>query len=267
MAKPSGIVTLLTDFGTRDPYVGVMKGVVLGVLPTARLVDLGHDIAAQSVVEANFALHGAYPYFPAGTVHVVVVDPGVGSDRRILCVRAHDQTFLAPDNGVLTGIIGPGAAIRSVAEKRLFRCADVSRTFHGRDIFAPVAARLAAGLDPDEVGPAVSDPILLARPLPMHTDAGGIAGEIIHIDAFGNLISNVRECDVLQLEPNRRFVVFRGQKIGYPAESYAQSEKGRPLAILDSFGYLEIAVNRGSALEHFNASLGDRLAIGAEPTA
>ena len=256
------LLTLLTDFGHRDPYVGVMKGVILGIAADARIVDLTHEISPQDVAEANFALHGAWPYFPPETVHVVVVDPGVGSKRRILAARSHGMTFLAPDNGALTGILEPAATIHEVADENLFRGGEVSNTFHGRDIFAPVAARLAAGLPIEQVGPAVTDPMTLERPAPQPTADGGLVGAVIHVDSFGNLISNIRGKDVAALPSSARSVNFRRTELGPPVNSYASVDIGNPLAIIESFGFLEIAINGGSAERHFNASVGDPLRVG-----
>ncbi|MBI4880648.1 MAG: SAM-dependent chlorinase/fluorinase [Planctomycetes bacterium] len=260
--KEPGIITLLTDFGLHEPYVGVMKGVILGICPEACIVDLTHQVEAREVMEANFALHGAFPYFPAGTIHVVVVDPGVGSSRRILCARSRGMTFLAPDNGVLTGVFQPGDEIRAVTNGRMFLGGPISHTFHGRDIFAPVAARLLAGARFADVGGPVSDPVTLDLPQPVRQRSGSLMGTIIHIDQFGNLISNIRKHDVEALPENARVVSFRGQEIGRLVESYASVERGAPLAIVDSFGFLEIAVNSGSAAKHFNGARGDPLHLG-----
>lgn len=262
--KRSGICTLVTDFGWRDPYVGVMKGVILGRAPQARIVDLCHEIPPQDVASANFALMGSWSYFPPGTVHVVVVDPGVGSSRRILCAEAGGHVFLAPDNGVLSSIIDPSGAIHAVEDRSLYLCEDVSNTFHGRDIFAPVAARLVSGMPVEDVGSRVTDPTLIERPVPHATPDGGLVGEVIHVDAFGNLITNIRGPDALAMR-ERASVVFRGQDLGPPVDSYAAVEPGSPLAIVDSFGFLEVAVNRGSAALHFNASTGDPIRLQPKP--
>lgn len=262
MSNGSPLITLLTDFGHLDPYVGVMKGVILARCPGARVVDLTHEIDAQEVGEANFALRGSHPYFPPGTIHVVVVDPGVGSTRRILCARSHGMLFLAPDNGVLTGVVGEQDEVRLVENRTLFRDEKVSNTFHGRDIFAPVAAHLAGGGAFEEVGPATGGLVELDLPRPVPQQDGGLLGAVIHVDRFGNLITNIREDDLESLEDGCRNVTFRGQQIGNPVDSYAAVPHGAPLAVVDSFGFLEIAVNSGNAAKHFNAERGDALRLG-----
>ncbi|MFH0945658.1 MAG: SAM-dependent chlorinase/fluorinase [Planctomycetota bacterium] len=261
MTSPSGIITLLTDFGLMDPYVGVMKGAILGVFGQARIVDLTHEIPAQQVAEANFALRGSFAHFPQGTVHVVVVDPGVGSDRRIVCACSEGMTFLAPNNGVLTGIVRRGDPVFEVVNRELFLGGSISQTFHGRDVLAPVAAHLASGTPPEQVGPAFSDLLRLDLPEPSHADPDTILGQVIHVDRFGNLITNIRVEDLLELEEETVSVTFRGQEIGQPVDSYAAVPTGATLAVVDSFGFLEIAVNRGSASNHFNATRGDRLKV------
>lgn len=256
------VYTLLTDFGHKDPYVGVMKGVLLGLDPSARIVDLTHEVGAQNLREANFALHGAWPYFPAGTIHVVVVDPGVGSERRILAARFRDQTFLAPDNGVLTGIIdAPGVVLRSVENAALFRPGPISRTFHGRDIFAPVAAHLGSGVAFEELGQAITDPQRLDLPCCTSRADGSLSGRIAHVDAFGNLITNVKEETLRAVGREIVSIELLGRRLTKPRDSYAAVEPGQPLSIIDSFDYLEIAVRGGSAASHFNAGVGDEVRI------
>lgn len=262
MSGRSGIVTLTTDFGLEDPYVGVMKGVMLGIAPSLRIVDLTHAVPPQDVLEANFALVGSYRWFPEGTVHVTVVDPGVGSGRRILCLRAHGSFFLAPDNGVLTGLLGEGGELREVKAEELFVGPRISNTFHGRDIFAPVAARLALGLEPARLGPRVDDPVIFERPEMRRLPDGSLVGAVIHVDRFGNLITNVRGDDLEALPEERRRVTFLGRDIGRPVAAYAAVPAGEPLAIVDSYGFLEIAVNGGDARSHFNASIGDPVRVG-----
>lgn len=256
----SGVVSLLTDFGHKDPYVGVMKGVILSLWAEARLVDLTHEIGAQDVASANFALRGAWRFFPPGTIHVVVVDPGVGSRRRILCVQSGGHLFLAPDNGVLTGVIESADVVRAVEDEALYRDRTVSNTFHGRDIFAPVAARIGAGISPAAVGGEVSDPFLLTRPEPCPAADGTLVGSVLHVDAFGNLITNIQDHHLADLGGHAR-VTFRGVELGAPVSSYAAVAPGAPLAIMDSFGFLEVAINTGSAARHFNGSVGDPVRV------
>lgn len=254
------IISLLTDFGTRDVYAGVLHGVIAGIAPRARVIDLTHGIAPQDVFEAAFQLDAATPYLPEGTIHVCVVDPGVGSSRRILYARTRRATYLAPDNGLLTRVLDreQRVELRSVENRALF-LPDVSRTFHGRDVFAPVAARLALGLDPRELGPEVHDPALLRLRPERGLAPGAVRGEIIHIDRFGNLITNLR--------PGAHAADVRGARVlnteheGPVRASYADVRDGAPLLIISSTGLLEVAVRGGSAQEHFHARRGDPVEV------
>jgi S-adenosyl-L-methionine hydrolase (adenosine-forming) len=232
-------ITLLTDFGTADYFVGAMKGVILSINPQAVIADITHEIPAQDVAAGAWQLLAAYDTFPAGTIHVAVVDPGVGSTRRPIVVRAGDHLFVGPDNGIFTYIYNshPSFEAFNVTETKYFRH-PVSNTFHGRDIFAPVAAALSTGVDPSSLGPRISDPVRLST----------LAGpQIIHIDRFGNLITNIT-CDQFtegsRLSVNGRVISavrkFFGENVG---------DRDEPFAIWGSAGLLEIAVNGGSAAE------------------
>jgi S-adenosylmethionine hydrolase len=257
------IISLLTDFGTRDVYAGVLHGVIAGIAPRARVIDLTHEVAAQDVIEAAFLLDAAAPYFPEGTIHVCVVDPGVGSSRRILCARAPRATFLAPDNGLLTRVLerlrADGPVDLRAVENRAWFLADVSSTFHGRDVFAPVAARLALGHDARDLGPAVHDPVLLDLAPDRALGPGHVRGEVVHVDRFGNLITNLR--------PGRHGADVRAARLvtsevtreveGPVRASYADVREGAPLLITSSTGLLEIAVRGGSAHEQLHAGRGE----------
>ncbi|MFQ6112525.1 MAG: S-adenosyl-l-methionine hydroxide adenosyltransferase family protein [bacterium] len=187
----SSIITLLTDFGQRDGFVGTMKGVILNTYPDAKIVDISHDIEPQNLAAGAFVINTCYKYFPTGTVHVVVIDPGVGSKRRIICVAASGHFFLAPDNGVLKYIYDecPETQVVEVTNRKLV-LSQISHTFHGRDIFAPVAAHLAKGLDLKELGASIHDYDKGRLPV-LEEAVDRIKGEIIYIDRFGNLISNI----------------------------------------------------------------------------
>src|SRR5690348_15647253 len=187
-----GILTVTTAFGSDGPYVAAMKGIILGLAPGTQLVDVSHSIAPQNILEGAFVLSGIVDAFPAGTVHLAVIDPGVGTDRRLVAVRAAEQWFVAPDNGVLGGVVRGRSAVevREVSNPMIRRPV-VSHTFHGRDIMAPAAAHLLRGDDPAELGPARDKIITLAN-LEARADEHGIVGEVIFRDAFGNLITNVR---------------------------------------------------------------------------
>ena len=254
----SGIITLTTDFGYRDPYVGTMKGVILNIHPGVTIVDLTHGISPHSVLEACFVIRNTSSFFPEGTLHVCVVDPGVGGSRRILYVERGGHRFLAPDNGILTGIVDSARTIRAIDNRDLF-LEKVSATFHGRDIFSPLAARICAGIEPEKIGPIINDPVLLEWPEP---DVGreSVEGTVIYVDVFGNLVSNIAEAHVLPFLPGGR-VFLKGDEIGTPRKSYEEIEKGTPLAIINSFGLLEIAVREDSAARRFNAGTGDEVVI------
>lgn len=248
------LITLLSDLGTRDTYVGVMKAVMLGVCPEARVVDLCHDIAPQDVEQAAYLLGTVWPYCPEGTVHVVVVDPGVGSERRIVAVEADGQQFVAPDNGVLSYVLVGARECRAFSvERREYFLPEVRQTFHGRDILAPVGARLARGLPIDALGPAVEGPLELlpiSRPV---WGPGGLEAHVIHVDRFGNLVTDLSEGDLVtwQRESIAHGVVIRvgDSVIEGVSLTYAGRQPGELLALFGSTGRLEIAVNMGSAAE------------------
>ena len=265
----SNIVTLTTDFGLQDEYVGVMKGVILSRSPGVTIVDLCHFIARQDVCQAAMLIGSAYQYFPKGTVHVVVVDPGVGSERRLLLVSADNYFFLAPDNGVLTPLINHPlfeAAYHIDCQK--YYITPVSSTFHGRDILAPVAAGLAKGLPPAEVGPLLQREELLtvhvAKP-EINKDQHKIIGEVIAIDHFGNLLTNIGEKNIYGLVNAGNFsgvkVLVRNITIKGIQKAYAQEDPGNLLAIIGSRGFLEIAVNQGNGATNLDAIIGDKVVI------
>ncbi len=246
------IITLMTDFGTRDIYVGVMKGVILARCPSATLVDLTHEIPPQEIRAARYHVETGYSFFAPGTVHVIVVDPGVGSERRILAASAHGQKFVAPDNGVLTGVLeAPGVEdVVSVENTECF-LEPVSQTFHGRDVMAPVAAELANGMDLGELGSRVSDWTTLPTAL-VTRDGGSVRGEVVHVDHFGNLVTNIEGDEVAS---DARIEVA-GRNIKGLAESYASRPPGELLAIKGSNGRLEISVAGGNAGEILDAGYG-----------
>ena len=185
-------IVLLTDFGFKDSYVGVMKGVIRSISRDADIIDLCHNIMPQDVAEAAFVLEASYGYFPPGAIFVCVVDPGVGSDRAILCMKAHEQLFLAPDNGLLSVIPESGGREIWAVEANEYFLKGTSMTFHGRDIFAPVAAHLAEGLEPSKLGPRVEHIRALRLPKPVRAADGSLRGQVVYIDQFGNLITNIR---------------------------------------------------------------------------
>ena len=260
MAKDSGIVALLTDYGLQDPYAGVMKGAILSVNPVARIVDLTHNVPPQDIREASRILSASRSYFPKGTIFVAVVDPGVGTDRAILAVETDRHIFLAPDNGLL-GFLDRTGSIRRIVQVRESRyfLKPVSKTFHGRDIFAPVAGHLSRGVDLARLGPSVNRMTTGESSAPRATAKGGLEGEIVSIDRFGNLITNIPG----ELLPDARDVrITVGRRIVQTlSRSYADAKKGALLALVGSTGHLEISVNHGSAHAAARIQRGDRVLV------
>jgi len=264
MARQS-IITLLTDFGWSDPYVAVMKGVIVTILPDAHLVDISHDIAPGDILGGAYALGQALPYYPPETVHCVVVDPTVGSRRRILAARYAGQFVVFPDNGVITVVNQdqPLEQIVVVQDERYFLSPRVSSTFHGRDIMAPVAARLASGLPLSRLGPPPETIELLELP-EMEVDVAGVVrGKIVHVDRFGNLITNLPASFLTDTfgDLTRCEVTCAGKPVGPILPTYASAPPGGQLALINSSSLLEIAVNAGSAVVDLGADVGDDVQV------
>ncbi len=237
-----GVLTLLTDFGTADYYVAAVKGVVLRLAPGTVIVDIGHEVPPGDVAAGAFLLAASVPWFPAGTVHLAVVDPGVGSGRRILAARLPGGFLVAPDNGLLTPLLGPEAAVRAVERSDLF-LPGPGATFHGRDRFAPVAAWLLRGEPFAALGPEVSDAVRLPGE-PPRRDAGLLAGRVLHVDRFGNLVTDIPS-DWLPPGPCRAEV--DGHATGRRAGHYAELPPGEAAVLPGSLGTLELAA-RGADL-------------------
>lgn len=262
------IITLLTDFGTDDAYVGIMKGVILKVNPTVTIIDITHAIEPQDLIQAAYLAGDYYKYFPEKTVHIVVVDPGVGSDRAIIALKIREQIFLAPDNGVLTRLLdcsGVAGIVR--VDNTQYFLKPVSKTFHGRDIFAPVGAHLSKGLQLMDVGAPIDPdkPVRLSLPQPFISKDGNIGGTIISIDRFGNLITNIswnyfRHHFPAAGEETLKFKIG-GRFIKGLSPTYKSARQNKPLAIVGSRGYFEFSVNSGSAQQYFGAKKGDRVEI------
>jgi hypothetical protein len=250
----NGIITLTTDFSMSDAYVGVMKGAILCVAPNVTIVDLAHDISPHDVFEAAFVLNSAYKFFPEGTIHLVVVDPGVGSVRRRIAVKCQGHYFVGPDNGVFT------YALRR-SECDIVEIAGSSQdrgrrgiTFEGRDIFAPAAARLASGATLSDLGSPASDLVTLDIPQP-RINEHAIDGKMIYIDHFGNCVSNIEAAELERLGGSVD-VAVAGQSVGPLRTSYSDVPVGEPLAIIDSLDHLEIAINQGNAETDLNVKVG-----------
>lgn len=247
------IVALLTDFGGQDHYVGAVKGAILSACREAALVDIAHELRPHDVVEAAYLLSAAHRAFPAGTVFLAVVDPGVGSARRPLALEAGGYRFVGPDNGIFSFVLSDhgSSRAREITNAGLFRH-EVSATFHARDIFGPVAGRLAAGLPLEEVGPAVEDPLRIPERPPRRLDSGEWEATVIHVDRFGNLTTNLERSrldDILRTvegDPTRIVVVVEGMVLPF-VRSYSDLPEGEACALVGSDGRLEVAVHKGSA--------------------
>lgn len=262
------IVTLLTDFGTSAEYAGLMKGVILSINPSAAIVDITHQIDSQDIVQAAFTIYSSYEYFPDGTVHLVVVDPGVGSERSLLALEMKKQFFIAPDNGVLTLLFNEGkiTSLIRITNSKYF-LASVSRTFHGRDIIAPVGAHLSGGFDVRKLGPEIDlpDAVHLDDLYASISENGEFVGQIVVIDDFGNLITNIdfKKLPEVSLTGQEKKIQVKigSHVITGLSEIYDSVESNTPLALIGSRGFLEIAVNNGNAALVLNAEKGDRVRV------
>ena len=255
-----GVITLLTDFGHRDSYVGVMKGVIAGISPQNQVIDLCHGIRPQAILAARFNLLTSYQYFPEGTIHVVVVDPGVGTQRSAVAVQVAlptgHQMIVAPDNGILTGF--PIVAAVALTNATYWRAPQPSHTFHGRDIFAPVAAHLGNGVSMDQLGDQLLVTDLVSLPISdaIATDRG-YRGSIQYIDHFGNLVTTIPG-DMLTY---RSWTVRVGSDLAPYYATYGDTQPGALLALIGSHGYVEIAINNGSAARMLAGQLGDNVEL------
>jgi hypothetical protein len=255
------IVTLTTDFGTTDPFVGIMKGVLAGRAPGVQVIDVSHGIPAQHVLAGALVLRAAVPYFPPGTVHVGVVDPGVGGTRKALCIETATSLLVGPDNGVLS-LAAPADAVRRIVhltEERFF-LTPVSATFHGRDVFAPVAAALATGTPPTALGPETSTMERLAVP-PVADDGRVLRGQVIYVDHFGNLTTNLTATALEGLRDPAPSITIRQRCLRGVAPTYATAARGELVAVVNSWGLLEIAVREGSAREALEAGEGEPVLV------
>lgn len=252
----SRVITLTTDFGTSDYFAGAMKGVVVALAPAARLIDITHEIAPFNILEAALVISQAAPYFPKGTIHLVVVDPGVGSDRRALLAEAGGQFFVAPDNGVLSMVFARGPhKVREISNAKL-ALKDVSRTFHGRDIFAPAAAHLARGVRPAQFGKVIQDYVRIDAMEPAETAPNAWRGTILKADRFGNLITNFHVDEFFAIKTNPFVVRVGGAQIRRLALTFSDTEPGELAVVVGSSGYLEIVANQASAAGELGCGAG-----------
>jgi S-adenosyl-L-methionine hydrolase (adenosine-forming) len=260
------IITLLTDFGSRDEYVACLKGVILGINPAAVLVDLSHEVLPQDIRAGAFILAAAAPYFPPGTIHLAVVDPGVGTGRRALAARTRGQFWVGPDNGLFHLILAGRADLEVVSlENPVYFLPQVSATFHGRDLLAPVAAHLSLGVELSQLGPAVTDPVRLPWPEPLVSEKL-MRGEIIYVDRFGNLVSNIAAAVLHSWLREGNFRLRAGKAaLTRLHRTYGEAAPGEMVALMGSHGYLEIACALGSAARKLKAGVGLTLEVTREP--
>lgn len=265
MARTS-IITLTSDFGTNDHFVGVMKGVMFDIFPEVRIVDITHAIQAFDILDGAISISQAYSYYPSGTVHLVVVDPGVGTPRRPILVTTDRHHFVAPDNGVLSLVYERESrlSVRHITAEHYF-LPSRSNTFHGRDIFSPVAAHLAKGVHPQNFGDEISDFVRFAAPRPKPTDERTLRAIVLKVDRFGNLITNIAPQDAPALSntaANAFKITVAGKgPISRIYSSYAEGAPGETFGVWGSMGFLEIAANRGSAAQLLGASKGSEVNV------
>jgi len=273
------LITLTTDFGIADGYVGTMKGVMQRIAAGSPMIDISHLISPQNVREATYVLYTVYPFFPVGTVHLVVVDPGVGSARRPIALQTSNASFVGPDNGVFSYVMASETVetIVELADPR-YRLPQVSHTFHGRDVFSPAAAHLAAGVPIEALGPPVSDPVVFPPPL-LEIRERSIVGEVLYADHFGNAITSVgrliwkagqlalqpgfgvQSDDTIEIEAAAVRVDVSGFELVGVHHTYAEVDTGEPLALVGSEGYLEIAVREGHGARELGLATGQRVTL------
>ena len=262
MQRP--IITLTTDFGLNDHFVGAMKGVILHAAPEAEIIDISHAVQPFDILDGALTISQAYSYFPSGTVHVVVVDPGVGTARRPIILSGDRHSFVAPDNGVLSLVYEreERRSVRHVTAEHYF-LQPRSNTFHGRDIFSPVAAYLAKGVEPARFGEEVTDYVRFAAPRAKPVEERTLRGVVLKVDRFGNLITNITPADIPRLfEPAAAFKITVGKgQVTRICANYAEGGPGEAFGILGSMGYLEIATNRGSAYQFLGAAKGSDVTV------
>lgn len=260
------LITLTTDFGYKDPFVGIMKGIIFDINPFVKIVDITHDISPQNILEAAFCIEMSFESFPYKTIHVVIVDPDVGSTRRPILVITDRYYFVGPDNGVFSQIYKLRHETLSVIHitSELFFLPQRSSTFHGRDIFAPVAAWLSRGIDPSKFGEPITGYVAISVPVPFMSEKNVLEGEIIYIDRFGNAITNLKTKEINDLcainPAGNPKVLIKGKEA--PLKNhYSEAEDTKLYSLINSFGYLELFVYRGNASSAFNIQLGEKVRV------
>ncbi len=266
LIPPASIITLTTDFGASDHYAGAMCGVMLSINPQLRFVDITHQINSYDLTDAAYTTDAAYRYFPAGTIHLIVVDPGVGSGRRAILACCGNYYFIAPDNGVLSAVFmqEEDVSVFEISETKYF-LQQVSATFHGRDIFAPAAAWLSTGIEPASFGKQITDYKLIDLPQAQLKEPDIISGQIIKVDKFGNMISNITYQDIESAKKKwgkQKFIIELGEaKITNLIQYYAQAKDKQPCALFGSSGYLEIVIKQQRACDILGISVGQHIRL------
>jgi len=257
------IITLTTDFGAQDWFVGTLKGVILTINPHARIVDISHEIRGGDIRAGAFALASAYSYFPTGTIHLAIDDPGVGGNRRAIAVQTRRHIFVGPDNGIISWATAR-ESVRKIHElsNASYFLQPVSRTFHGRDIFTPIAAHLSRGIRVKNLGRSLKDFAQLKWPAPRRGQ-NRIQGEVVYVDRFGNAITNIEDALLAKLASKKIQVFINKRHVCQVASHYEAVPKGRPVAVAGSSGFLEIAVNGGSAADRFGLKNGHTISLKA----
>jgi len=260
---PTKIITLTTDFGLKDPYAAEMKAVILSISPNARIVDITHEIEKFNIRMGAYTLAAACPYFPKGTIHVAVIDPGVGTKREGILIQTRNGCFIGPDNGVLA-LVAKSQGIKHIyrIENLKFMLPRISNTFHGRDVFAPAAAYLANGTPPSEFGPEIPE-IVTPKFAKITKTKTTLRGEIIHIDGFGNIITNLREedCELMGIKKTVKLKLKDTRLKLRLCKAYSEVKAQQPLAIIGSHNFLEISMNQGNAAENFKIRVGDKVTL------
>lgn len=253
---PAPVITLTTDFGLADPFVGIMKGIILGISPNASIVDVTHEVQPFAIEQGAFLIATSFRYFPAQSIHVVVVDPGVGTARRPILVEAHGHWFVGPDNGVLARVYRePPATVREITAQEFF-LPGLSRTFHGRDIFAPVAAHLAAGVPPTSFGDPIEDYLKPGTFGPQRTSKRHWSGTVQHVDRYGNLITDYLISDFEEVRTRPFEIILGPYRVQRLAGTFADGDPGELMVVAGSTGYLEVVANQASATKITGCGLG-----------
>lgn len=259
------VITLTTDFGYKDPFVGIMKGVILNINPPANIVDLTHDISPRNIMEAAFVIEASFKYFPYKTINAVIVDPGVGSIRKPILVATDRHYFVGPDNGVFTRVYAVAQSVQVIhVTSEHYFLPEKSSTFHGRDVFAPVAAWLSKGIDILNFGEPITDYVTLPIPVPASPAKNIIEGEVIYLDRFGNLTTNIRHLKMdeftLGNKGKQPKIIINGKEAPLK-NSFSEATDGGLYSLINSFGYLELFVNGGNAALIFGLDVGKKVGI------